>query len=325
MSAVKAPMSEKKPVQNDAPSSAKPYNSPALDDIRQKIDALDNKIHDALMERAELVLKVGEEKRKNNIQIVQPAREARMIRRLLGRHKGALPEMAVVRIWRELVGAVSLLQTGLKIAVTVPEGQQDYWDLARDYFGSCLPMQRSPTAISSISALKEGRATFAVVPRPSDEDEQPWWTFLDVNAAEPLSIIMCLPHGADPNIPNPDCGALVVAKAGFDDSGEDNSFLMIQCDATISRARLVDLAGKAGLTALGMSSKRNTSPSLPSLHLMEVKDYIGKNDARVNEFIKSLDDPGANVLCIGGYPVPPSYERSVKSPDAIPSPIKASA
>ncbi len=102
--------------------SEKPYNSPQLDKIRCQIDALDERIHDALMERAELVLKVGEEKRKNNIQIVQPAREARMIRRLLGRHHGALPEMAVVRIWRELVGAVSLLQTGLKVAVVAPEG-----------------------------------------------------------------------------------------------------------------------------------------------------------------------------------------------------------
>lgn len=81
----------------------KPYKSKELDEIRKKIDELDTRIHDTLKERAELVLKIGEEKRKNNIEIVQPAREAQMIRRLLSKHKGALPEMAVVRIWRELV------------------------------------------------------------------------------------------------------------------------------------------------------------------------------------------------------------------------------
>ncbi len=304
------------------PSTPKPYNSPALDEIRQKIDELDNRIHDTLMERAELVLKVGEEKRKNNIQIVQPAREARMIRRLLGRHKGVLPEMAVVRIWRELVGAVSLLQTGLKVVVTMPESQHEYWDLARDYFGSSLPMTKTNTAVAAIAALKDGKTTFAVVPRPANEDEQPWWTFLG-NPQDPMQIIMCLPHGTDPANPNPDHRALVVSKAGFDDSGADNSFLLIQCEASVSRGKLVDVAKKAGITALGLSSKRNSSPSAPALHMMEVEDYMGKDDKRIAEFIKLLEDPGANIVCVGGYPVPPSYSRSVKSPEA--EPLKASA
>ena len=307
-----------------SPEAAKPYNSPALDEIRKKIDELDNRIHDTLIERAELVLKVGEEKKKNNIQIVQPAREARMIRRLLGRHKGVLPEMAVVRIWRELVGAVSLLQTGLKVAVTTPDSSNENWDLARDYFGSCLPMTRCLTAISAISALKEGKTTFAVVPWPEMEDEQPWWTYLGPGQPEPMQIIVALPHGRDPDNVTAADRALVVSKSGFDDSGEDNSFLLIQCNATVSRAKLVELAKGAKITALGLSSKRTGNPSLPAVHLMEVEDYFGKDDKRLKDFIKALDDPGANVVCIGGYPVPPEYSRTVKSPEET-SPLKASA
>jgi chorismate mutase/prephenate dehydratase len=303
------------PDKKTSPSAPKPYNSPELDAIRQKIDELDNRIHDTLMERAALVLKVGEEKKKNNIQIVQPAREARMIRRLLGRHEGVLPQMAVVRIWRELVGAVSLLQTGLKATIAMPDNATEYWDLARDYFGSCLPLQKVATPISAISALKEGKTTFAIVPWPMPEDEQPWWSFLDPSAPEPLSIIVALPHGKDPDAPNPDHRALVVSKAGFDNSGEDNSFLLIQCDASISRARLVELSKKAGLTAISLASKPNPSGFAPSLHLMEVEDYIERNDKRMKDFLKSLDDSGANIFCVGGYPVPPSYSRSVKSPD----------
>ena len=309
----------------DTAAQPKPYNSPNLDEIRQKIDELDNRIHDTLMERAELVLKVGEEKRKNNIQIVQPAREARMIRRLLGRHRGVLPEMAVVRIWRELVGAVSLLQTGLKVIVTMPEGQTDHWDLARDYFGSCLPMTRTNSATAAIAALKDGKATFAVVPCPINEDDQPWWTFLGEGGADAMSIIMRLPHGEDPENPNPDTRALVVSKAGFDDSGADNSFLLVQCDASISRARLVDMAKKVGLTAFGLSSKRNASPLVPALHLVEVEGYMGRDDARIAEFTKALEDSGASVRCVGGYPVPPSYSRTVKSPEQDSAPVKASA
>lgn len=304
----------------------KPYNSPTLDAIRQKIDELDNRIHDTLMERAELVLKVGEEKRRNNIQIVQPAREARMIRRLLGRHRGVLPEMAVVRIWRELVGAVSLLQTGLKVTVAAsPESLTEVWDLSRDYFGSCLPMSKANGAVAAISALKEGKTTFAVVPCPITEDDQPWWTFLGgSDDAGSMRIIIRLPHGEDPAAPNTDARALVVARAGFDDSGEDNSFLLIQCDATISRGRLVDMAKKAGLTPVGLSSKRNDPPSMPALHLMEVEDYMGREgEQRLAGFLKALEDPGASVRCVGGYPVPPSYSRTVKSPDGADNILKA--
>lgn len=315
-------MSDKK----TSPSEPKPYKSAGLDEIRKKIDELDDRIHDTLMERAELVLKVGEEKRKNNIQIVQPAREARMIRRLLGRHKGALPEMAVVRIWRELVGAVSLLQKGLKVAVAMPDNNQnDAWDLAKDYFGSCLPMIKCSTAMSAISALKDDKSTFAVVPWPEMEDEQPWWTYLGGSQPEPMQIIIALPHGRDPDQVGNENRVLVISKSGFDDSGEDNSFLLIQCDATVSRGRLVDLAKKAGLTALSISSKRNNSPSMPALHLMEVEDYIAKDDKRLTDFVKTFEDPGANVFCVGGYPVPPSYARSVKSPAEASPAQKASA
>ena len=76
------------------------HMSKKLEKIREKIDKLDNQIHDLLMERADLVSDVAAEKRKHNLQIVHPAREAMMVRRLLKRHKSVLPEAAVVRIWR---------------------------------------------------------------------------------------------------------------------------------------------------------------------------------------------------------------------------------
>ncbi len=291
--------------------SEKPYQSPDLDAIRKQIDALDDRIHDTLMERAELVLKIGEEKRKKNIQVVQPAREARMLRRLLARHKGVLPQMAVVRIWRELVGAVSLLQTGLKVAVAAPEGRAEYWDLARDYFGSCLPMQKVSTASLAISAVREGKATFAVVPWPDNEDTQPWWAYLGDNTKETLNIIIRLPHGDDPESQNPDERALVVSKAGFDDSGDDHSFLLIQCDQKVSRGRIVDAAKKLGMEALSLASMRATMPDQPCFHLVEVDTYLNNSDPRVASFAEKIEDDYARVICVGGYPVPPIYTKTV--------------
>ena len=290
----------------------KPYHSKKLDDIRQKIDKLDTKIHDTLVERAELVLQVGEEKRANNIEVVQPAREARMIRRLLSKHKGSLPEMAVVRIWRELVGAVSLLQTGIKIVVADTPERPEHWDLAKDYFGSCLPMNRVASALGAIGSVREGNATFAVVPFPEDNEEQPWWDHLNVGTDEAMSISVRLPHGDDPQNLNPDYRSLVVGKTGFDSSDEDRSFILIICEPSVSRAKIVSSAEEVGLKPLSLSSKRETTNSDSPIrkHLLEVDDYVNDKDARAIMFKQKFED-GTEIYCVGGYPIPPTYSKTI--------------
>jgi len=293
----------------------KPYNSPNLDEIRKKIDTLDTRLHDTLVERAELVLQIGEEKRKNNIEIVQPAREARMIRRLLAKKTGVLPQMAVVRIWRELVGAVSLLQTGLNVAVSGSEENPAYWDLAKDYFGSCLPMNRVMSPLAALKAVREEKATFAVLPYPNHgpdcDDASPWWENLELDGAHPLRVIVRLPHGDDPEETN-NVKAVVVAKTGFDSSDDDHSFIYLECDAEYSRAKIVSQAEKSGLTPVGLSSNQKAIDPKMRKHLMEVEGFYDDNNKDIKEFASHLGDE-AKVLCSGGFPVPPTYSKTVRA------------
>jgi chorismate mutase len=303
--------------------SQKPYHSENLDEIRKGIDALDTQIHEALVQRAELVLKIGEEKRKNNIEIVQPAREARMIRRLLSKHKGVLPEMAVVRIWRELVGAVSLLQTGLKVVVANTDKQSEYWDLAKDYFGSCLPMSRMDSSRSAVRAVRDGRVNFAVVPYPNmdleDHEENPWWDELEPGTEQAMNIIVRLPHGDDPNHKNPSHRAVVVAKTGFDGSDDDHSFILVECDSAVSRGKLVSEAEKTGFKPISLSSKKAMIDSDPRKHLVEVEGYWADKKDEIQKLAKALGG-NASVVCVGGFPVPATYEKTISAQtDDIPS------
>ncbi len=307
--------------------SQKPYHSEKLDVIRQGIDALDTQIHDALVKRAELVLQIGEEKRKNNIEIVQPAREARMIRRLLSKHKGVLPEMAVVRIWRELVGAVSLLQTGLKVVVSNSHEQPEYWDLAKDYFGSCLPMSRMDTPRSAVRAVRDGRVNFAVVPYPNMDlenyEENPWWDELEPGTEQAMSIIVRLPHGDDPTHKNPSHRAVVVAKTGFDSSDDDHSFILVECDSSVSRGKLVSEAEKNGFKPVSLSSKKALIDSDPRKHLVEVVGYWVNKKDDMQKLAKALGDD-ASAVCVGGFPVPAIYEKTISAKtDDIPAAPKA--
>jgi len=293
----------------------KPYNSPELDEIRKKIDALDTRIHETLIERADLVLQVGEAKRKHNIDIVQPAREARMIRRLLSRHRGALPEMAVVRIWRELVGAVSLLQTGLKVIVAETDKSASYWDLAKDYFGSCLPMSRAETVFGAIKAVQEERVTFAVVPYPEgttkETNEPLWWENLEAGTENALSISVRLPHGDDPELENPLHKALIVSKGGFDTSDDDHSFVYLECDSTASRGRIVETFESEGLNPIAMTSKPDDGETRK--HFVELKGYVTNENDALEKIAEKLGDDKTQIFCVGGYPVPPLYKKTIQA------------
>ena len=225
----------------------------SVQSIRQQIDTLDNKIHDLLMKRAELVLKIGEEKRKSKVQIIQPDREIIMIRRLLERHKGLLPKEAVVRIWRELVGAVLLLQTGLKVVVSVPDDHTGliYWDMAKDYFSSVLPMQKASNPLSALAMVREQEATFAVLPWPEDDEDKPWWGYLlDETGSQAMRVVARLPLGdRSDDEPNPEYRALVVARLTYECSGDDRSFIALDLDQDISRAKIIETA--ASYDAIG--------------------------------------------------------------------------
>ena len=118
------------------PMSASP---PSLEELRREIDEIDDAIHDLLMRRAQVVEQVGIAKQPDN-QIVRPGREAVILRRLAARHVGPFPLAVVVRIWREMISAFSRLQGPFAITVYAPEDKRGFWDVARDHYGSSIPM-----------------------------------------------------------------------------------------------------------------------------------------------------------------------------------------
>ena len=75
-----------------------------LEELRREIDAIDDQLHDLLMRRTEIVEGVTAAKQGDAIKI-RPAREAKIVYRLLARHKGAFPKRELVRIWREIIVA----------------------------------------------------------------------------------------------------------------------------------------------------------------------------------------------------------------------------
>jgi len=284
-----------------------------VEEIRKQIDSLDNQVHDLLMKRTELVMRIGKVKRESNITTVQPAREAIMLRRLMNRHEGPLPKEAVVRIWRELVGAVSLLQTGLKVVVTVPEDKElEHWDMAKDYFSSVLPMQKIGDSLGAIGAIREGDTTFGVVPWPVDGEQSPWWmSLMEEDGEIPMRIVARLPFGnRKQGIEDPEHQALVVARVDYNSSGDDRSFLALALDPGVSRARIVEKAKELKLKPRNIYSHNLPQTDLTK-YFMEVEVYVAPGDKKLSQLLEHLDMPDGLCVCLGGYPVPPVYDDKV--------------
>jgi chorismate mutase len=281
----------------------------SIADIRKDIDTVDRDLQDLLIKRAELAVEIGEEKKKANTPMIQPDREAVKVRSVLARHKGPLPRAMVTRVWRELIGAASMLQTELKVAIAAPANNaQEHWDMAREYFGSVVPLQGVANPLIAISALREGDADFAVLPWPEDDIENPWWCHLNSDdKAQTVRVVVRLPYGdRQETVGHPEHRAVILAKMPFNASGEDNSFLFFDLDQVMSRARVVDKAKALGFNPISINNRRVKPTKTRSQHFLEVEGYVASDDPRLAQLLEKLESPEGTCLALGGYPVIPS-------------------
>lgn len=279
-----------------------------IDTIRQKIDELDNSIHDLLMKRTELVEDIADYKRANNLQTCVPSREAQLLRRLLDRHSGALNKASLIQIWRELIGAVTKMQADLKVTITTMDhkDRQLYWESARDYFGVALEFEQAKSSMTALNMLRDGAVDFAVVPVPSSDGEaRPWWSVLSEEDNNPANILIRLPFIKSTDKEKMEHTALVLGRFDYKSSGQDNSFIFIEADSQISRGRVVETANNAGMKALSLNSCACQDSENRTCHIVEVEGFVDSESENFKIFSKGLNDKSARVFVAGGYPVMP--------------------
>lgn len=199
-----------------------------LDDLRVEIDDVDDRIHDLLMRRAEIASMVGESKRKQAgdgpPRLFRPAREARVLRRLLARHRGPLPRAVLQDVWRAIIAGNLLLQGNMVVAAT----PGPHVRLARDHFGSCVDIRETPAAEEALAAVVQHQAAVAVLPfpgQPADHDPAWWPTMLQYPN---LHVVGQIPVLRSPSAPT----AALVAEQAPEASDADVT-LIITSAATV--------------------------------------------------------------------------------------------
>ncbi len=270
-----------------------------LDHLRAEIDRIDQAVLDLLIERSNVVRRIGEVKGDgpDGRSALRPAREAQILRRLAERSGARFPAPVLVRMWRELIAALTRLQTPLSVAVFAPkERALQVWDLARDHFGSATAMVAVDRPLQALRALADRSATVAVLPLPNDDDS--WWVSL--MSDRELRVFARLPFVSSDG---EEVRALALGQLEIEPSGDDLTPLAIEADQGLSRGRLRELLATANLTP-GWAATWRPDPPAPAVHLVEVDSFVAAADPRLLALQQAARGEVLRATPLGGYARP---------------------
>ena len=136
----------------------------SLDQLRDRIDELDEKIQACLNERAACAQQVAETKQNNDDRVFyRPEREAEILRRVRERNKGPLSDDEIVRLFREIMSACLALEQPLAVAYLGPEGTYTQ-TAAQKHFGHSVNLKPLAAIDEIFREVEAGSADFGVVP-----------------------------------------------------------------------------------------------------------------------------------------------------------------
>lgn len=289
-----------------APHTAMPKPPPSLKILRRQIDETDDQLHDLLMRRAALVAEIGVAKQEEHARVEVPVREAEILRRLSGRHRGNLPLGALVRLWRELMGAAIVMQTEFSVAVAAPDADPGIWDLARDHYGSQVSMTAYRTPNEVLRALAELRHDSGVIAVPTGDADEPWWRALAGGAGDGPRINARLPFAGRGNARGTH-DAFVFGRAA--NGIADRTLFVLETQGELSRAGLIGTLSSGSVAAAVLQQVRGNGSSVA---LIDVDAPLAADDPRLAALLAGLGKQLMHVAPIGSYakPLPPAGDAA---------------
>lgn len=148
---------------------------PTLEQLRERIDGIDQQIHLLLNQRAHFAQQVAEVKlnefRASNgaaadlakVMFYRPEREAQVLRKVMERNPGPLDDKTVAHIFREIMSACLALERPMEVAYLGPEGTFSN-AAALKHFGHAVVCVPHPAISEVFAQVESGQCSFGVVP-----------------------------------------------------------------------------------------------------------------------------------------------------------------
>jgi chorismate mutase/prephenate dehydratase len=144
--------------------SASKYAATDLDQLRQRIDTIDEQLQALISERARLAHAVGRANGATSpADFYRPEREAQVLRKIVERNQGPLRDEELVRVFRELMSACLAQEEPLKVGFLGPEGTFTQSAVLK-HFGHSVRALSLATIGEVFHEVESGVADFGIVP-----------------------------------------------------------------------------------------------------------------------------------------------------------------
>jgi chorismate mutase/prephenate dehydratase len=137
--------------------------NPAIQELRKKIDEIDNKIVDLLNERARIVIDVGNIKKTEKLDFHSPLREREILERLTTRNTGPFPQDTLRAVYHEILSSSLSLERPIKVAYLGPRATFTH-QAGMQQFGYAAQYVPTESIREIFGEVERGRADFGVVP-----------------------------------------------------------------------------------------------------------------------------------------------------------------
>jgi chorismate mutase len=241
-----------------------PPETVSLDEVRTRIDAIDDQVLRLVAERAAMASSVAKAKRgRGELSFgLRPAREAQILQRLLIAKDPSVSTEVVIALWRQIMADSLSRQGAFHISLWGGANLVRTVELARIRFGAAVAIRGAARPDDAISAAKTlGGVGVLALASPAA-----WWAKL---LAEPkLNVFAALPclRRWGP------ATALAVAQVEVEPSGRDETFWVT--DAPQQASVLIEHLGTIGLAAelLGDAG---------GVKLFSLAGYVQREDERL--------------------------------------------
>lgn len=141
-------------------------DKPTLEQVRQKIDTLDEQIQLLISERARCAQQVAEIKKAEDADATlfyRPEREAQVLQKVMARNQGPLHPEEMARLFREIMSACLALEHPMRIAFFGPAGTFTQ-TAALKHFGHSVQTVPLATIDEVFREVEAGAVNYGVVP-----------------------------------------------------------------------------------------------------------------------------------------------------------------
>ncbi len=135
----------------------------SLEELRKRIDELDQQLVQLLNERARFVVEIGKLKSKSDRPVYAPDREKEVFDKLIETNKGPLPDRCLMAIWRELMSGSFVLERPLRIGYLGPGGSFSH-TAAMLKFGQSVEYEPLADIKSIFDEVSKGHCDLGVAP-----------------------------------------------------------------------------------------------------------------------------------------------------------------